>query len=79
MVLKPDRLGGQSMASILLVIAIAAMGLIIFWYVFDEAARGGQGKSGLLGMSDPREAAQKSSGSGWRPGSGKNGWRARRD
>jgi hypothetical protein len=29
------------------------MGLVIFWYVQDETTRGGQGKSGLLGMSDP--------------------------
>ena len=79
MVLDIGLLGGPSMASILLGVAIAGMGLIVFWYVFDEAARGGQGKSGFLGMVDPRgEAAPKTSGPGWRGGTAKP-WRARRD
>ena len=67
------------MASVLLIIAIVAMGLIVFWYVFDEAARGGQAKSGLLGMSEPREASPKSSGPGWRGGGSGNSWRPRPD
>ncbi len=57
------------MSAILLGFAIAAMGLIIFWYVFDEAARGGQAKSGLLGMTEERETGpRKGAAPSWRAG-----------
>jgi len=66
------------MASILLVFAIAALGVIVFWYVFDEATRGGEGKSGLLGMQDYGHAPRKSeSGSSWKRGN-TTPWRVRR-
>lgn len=51
------------------------MGLIVFWYVFDEAARGGQAKSGFLGMVDSRDNRAKETGPNWRA-RGK-GWRSR--
>lgn len=58
------------MSALLLGFAIAAMGLIIFWYVFDEAARGGQAKSGLLGMADERNEGgrRKAAAPSWRAG-----------
>jgi len=40
------------MSAFLLLFAIGAAGLVIFWYVFDEATRDGDGKSGVLGMTD---------------------------
>lgn len=65
------------MASILLMISIVAMGMIIFWYVFDEATRGGKGKSGLFGMHDHSEARKSEPESTWKRG-GSTPWRVRR-
>jgi len=67
------------MSSFLMMFALAAVGLIIFWYVFDEATRGGEGKSGLLGMVDPAGVGQKDDNrSGrWRRGTS-HPWRVRR-
>lgn len=66
------------MASILLVFAIAAMGVIVFWYVFDEATRGGQAKSGLLGMGEREQGEHPAhQNQGWR-GGGNKPWRVRR-
>ena len=62
------------MSSILLVLSIAAMGLIIFCYVFDEATRGGQAKSGLLGMADRSQDEQPDTAPGWKS-TGKRPWR----
>lgn len=67
------------MASFLLVFAIAAMGLIVFWYAFDEAARGGTGATGILGMVDPSSDERGARGApGWKAGSGRRPWRAGR-
>lgn len=41
------------MSAVLLVILVSSMALVIFWYVFDESARDGDGKSGFLGMGEP--------------------------
>jgi len=67
------------MASILLVFAIAAMAVVVFWYVLDEATRDGQGRSGLLGMGDNREAGPSNGHQqGWNHVSGNRPWRVRR-
>ena len=48
-------------------IAILAIGMVIFWYVFDEAARDGDGRSGFFGMSDADSGTrQRDSGLNWR-------------
>jgi len=67
------------MATPLLVLAILAMGIVIFWYVLDEATRGGEGKSGILGMEDKgREAPRPNTGQGgWKRGNNRP-WRIRR-
>jgi hypothetical protein len=51
------------------------MGLVIFWYVQDETTRGGQGKSGLLGMADPPRKPDPSEGSKWRRSPSDRPWR----
>jgi hypothetical protein len=67
------------MSTPLLLIAIAGMGAIIFWYVFDEATRGGEGKSGILGMSDRVRDGRKDSGGGtWKSKPANKPWRAHR-
>ena len=64
------------MASFLLVFSIAAMGLIIFWYVFDEVTRDGQGLSGILGMTDPKKNSRSTGGGqSWKNSSAKRPWR----
>lgn len=65
------------MASFLLVIAIGAMGMIIFWYVFDEAARGGTGTSGFLGMVDRNKPSGEASAPSWK-NNGRRPWRVGR-
>jgi hypothetical protein len=66
------------MATPLLVLAILAMGVVVFWYVLDEATRGGEGRSGILGMSDKNdEPAPDTSKSGWKRGNARP-WRVRR-
>lgn len=62
------------MASILLIFSILGMGLIIFWYVFDEAARDGEGRSGLLGMRGPKDFENDKPHPGWKT-SGRRPWR----
>jgi hypothetical protein len=67
------------MATPLLLLAIAGMALVVFWYVLDEATRGGEGKSGLLGMSERgHETPRKKGNSGWKQGSSSRPWRIRR-
>jgi hypothetical protein len=66
------------MATPLLVLAILAMGVVIFWYVLDEATRGGEGKSGILGMGEKDKSAEPNpSHAGWKRG-GNRPWRVRR-
>ena len=66
------------MATPLLVLAILAMGVVIFWYVLDEATRGGDGKSGILGMGEKdREANPDTGPGGWKRGTNRP-WRVRR-
>lgn len=55
--------------------ALACIGVIIFWYVRDEAVRGGKGNGGLLDMSVGKKRSPKR-GPGWKPSSGKRSWRA---
>ncbi|MCE9523198.1 MAG: hypothetical protein K8S25_12300 [Alphaproteobacteria bacterium] len=67
------------MASFLLVFSIAAMGLVIFWYVFEEATRGGEGKGGILGMTDSsKDPGQAGAGSKWKTVSERRPWRIHR-
>ncbi len=67
------------MASILLVFAIAAFAVVIFWYVLDEVTRDGQGRSGLLGMSDDHSAKPSDANQGWNQvTTGNRPWRVRR-
>ena len=67
------------MASFLLVFSIAAMGLVIFWYVFEEATRGGEGKGGILGMSDDAKGpGRNGAGSKWKTVSDRRPWRINR-
>jgi hypothetical protein len=40
------------MTTALYVATFVCLAIIIFWYVLDEATRGGKGRSGLLRMSD---------------------------
>lgn len=65
------------MSSILLILSILGMGLIIFWYVFDEAARGGEGRSGLLSMGSAKDAEGDKPHPGWKT-SGRRPWRVGR-
>lgn len=65
------------MSSFLLVFSILAMGLIIFWYVFDEATRDGEGRSGLLSMGGAREQDENKSHPSWKS-SGRRPWRPNR-
>ncbi len=65
------------MASFLLVIAILGMGLIIFWYVFDEATRDGHGRSGLLSMGGGKDSDEDNPHPGWKS-SGRRPWRVNR-
>jgi hypothetical protein len=64
------------MSGPLLLCSIMGMALVVFWYVFDEATRGGNAKSGLLGMSDRADTARaKAKGSPWRNSPNKRSWR----
>lgn len=65
------------MSSFLLIMSILGMGLIIFWYVFDEAARDGEGRSGLLSMGSRKDADQGKPHPGWKS-SGRKPWRVGR-
>jgi hypothetical protein len=66
------KIGGV-MGAVLLAFSIVAMGAIIFWYVFDEAARGGQAESGLLGMLQNKRTQKNDP--GWKGGSRNRPWR----
>jgi hypothetical protein len=63
------------MSAPLLAAAVLLMGLVIFWYVQDETTRGGQGKSGLLGMVDPPAKADPSAGAKWKRSTTSRPWR----
>lgn len=63
------------MSAPLLAAAVLLMGLVIFWYVQDETTRGGQGKSGLLGMADPPRKPDPSEGSKWKRSPSERPWR----
>lgn len=65
------------MASILLVFSILGTGLVIFWYVFDEAARDGEGRSGLLTMEGAKDTETDKPQPGWKTARARP-WRAGR-
>lgn len=65
------------MSAVLLVVLVSAMALIVFWYVFDEAARDGDAKSGLLGMRDPTKR-EADPGGGWHRSNQPPLWRVTR-
>jgi len=66
------------MATPLLVLAIVAMGVVVFWYVLDEATRGGEGKSGILGMGGQTDTRPRNAKSAWKRGAANRPWRVRR-
>lgn len=67
------------MSTPLLLIAIVAMGVVVFWYVLDEATRGGEGKSGILGMdSGAKDGRPRNTNSRWKRGAANRPWRVRR-
>ncbi len=66
------------MATPLLVLAIVAMAVVVFWYVLDEATRGGEGKSGILGMDGQAADSRPRAKSAWKRGAANRPWRVRR-
>lgn len=65
------------MGTVLFVAALVAMGVILFWYVYDEAYSDGRGKTGLLAMESKAEPESEGSRQDWRD-SGNRPWRVRR-
>ena len=68
-----QTVGRGPMSIIPFLLALIFMGVVIFWYVQDEATRSGKGKSGLLGMGD-RGADHKPGTPDWKP-HGTRPWR----
>lgn len=65
------------MSTIPFVVAFICVALVIFWYVQDEATRGGTGESGLLGMGrrpDQRQPDEHD----WKPDHNRRPWRVTR-
>jgi len=66
------------MSSILFLVALITFGVVTFWYVFDEAAKG-DGKTGFLAMLDTNgEAPPTKAKPSWRQGGEQPAWRSRR-
>jgi hypothetical protein len=65
------------MAAIPFLAAFICFGLVIFWYVQDEATRGGRGRSGFMRMSDGPGQNHKPSG-GWKSGKRERPWHVTR-
>jgi hypothetical protein len=75
---RSAQIGDNKMSTFLFLIAVACAGLIIIWYVRDEAAKGGKGESGLLGMQSRLDDAGKpSTGQSWKSSRGNKPWRVR--
>ncbi len=64
------------MSGFLLLFSIGAIAVVLFWYVFDEAVRWGDGTSGILGMGVDQRPTEDATGPNWRS-KGKRGWRYR--
>jgi hypothetical protein len=65
---------GFSMSSLPFIAALVCIGIIIFWYVRDEAVRGGKGNGGLLDVSTTKRRSERAGGPGWKS-TGKRPWR----
>lgn len=68
---------GPAMSSLPYLAALVCIGIIIFWYVRDEAVRDGKGNSGLLDMGGGELPAGKSKGPRWKTDKEKRPWRPR--
>lgn len=67
------------MSTPLLAFAIVTMVVVVLWYVLDEATRGGEGRSGILGMNDRDRRGRKNTGTaGWKRLTGDRPWRTKR-
>jgi hypothetical protein len=64
------------MGSIPFFVAIACVGVIIFWYLRDEGVYGGKGRGGVLDMNSP-DREKRSPEPSWKVGKPKP-WKAGR-